>query len=300
VPDKAEKYYHHPTPVLLKLLASSPSYRRDGLELAFQPQDDSDAEFHKALAMYPLPRPERIREMGTSKSQRDNAVKILPSLCVYAGLIVEEPDHYFYLSQDGWALVGQPPTKSTGTRAKRAIVRRRRRTTVGKKVTSDTIARRRAVKAPRTLTDDEQRRANEKLAERTNDHQGLVKRVAQYIGDSDGTFFEDEFAYDMLWVPDDLGPPALLFEMKTILGIADAHARVRSAVGQLSYYEYFHAGARLQDCRSVQRVLVVDSDLPPELLEYLTFEKIAVLSYPLNGRLAGLNELGQDVLAQLP
>ena len=299
VPDRNEKYYHHPTPVLLKLLASAPSYRRDGLELAFQPQDDSDAEFQKVLKMYPLDRAERIKQMGTSTSQRNNAVKILPSLCAYAGLIVEQEDHYFYLSQEGWALLGQPPTPSTGTAAKKSIAKRGRRTTVGKLVTSKSIAKRKNDKPPRTLTPEEQARAAEKLQERTTAHQALVSRMAAHIGDGDGEFFEDEFSYDMLWVPHDTAIQAFLLEMKTITGTTDAHARVRGAVGQLSYYEYFHAGPRLKG-RDIQRVVVVDADLPEELKDYLTHENIAAISYAEGGTPVGLNPLGVKVLGLLP
>ena len=301
VPDRTEKYWHHPTPVLLKLLADAPSYRREGLELAFQPQDDSDAEFDKALAMYPMPRDQRIKAMATTTSQRANAVKILPKLCIYAGLIVESNDHYLHLSQDGWALIDQPKTPSTGDKAKKSISKRPRRTTVGRKVTSDTIAKKINTKLPRTLSAEEQKRAAERLNERTADHQALVTRMAKHIGDDDGTFFEDQYSYDMLWVSNsDAALDAFLFEMKTVTDEKDAHVRVRSAVGQLSYYDYFHAGARLKGGRQIQRVVVVDTDLPVELKEYLTHEGVAAILHEVGKAPVALNSLGQSVLDQLP
>ena len=290
---------HHPVPVLLKLLAAQPSHHREGLELAFEPRDDSDAEFQRVLKLYPLPRDKRIQAIGTTTSQRANAVKILPTLSVAAGLVVEDDDGFFSLSQDGWQLLGQPPTTTTGRAAKEAIAKRGRRTTVGKLVTSKTIAKRRNDKPPRTLTPEEQARAAEKLKERTDAHQALVARMAVHIGDGDGEFFEDEFSYDMLWVAYVVDIQAFLFEMKTITGTTDAHARVRAAVGQLSYYEYFHAAPRLKG-RGIQRVVVVDADLPEELKDYLTHENIAAISYLVGATPVGLNPLGVKVLGLLP
>jgi hypothetical protein len=291
---------HHPTMTLLRLLDHRESYRRDGLELAFQPKDDSDAEFQKLLPMYAMARPDRIKAMNTTRSQRDNAVKILPSLCVAAGLVVESGDHYFSLSQEGWALLGRPPTARASTATKRQIARRGRRTTVGRLVTAKTIAKRRSAGPPRTLSAEEQQRASKKLLERTTAHQALVSRMAGHIGDGGGELFEDEFSYDMLWVPHQPKLPALLFEMKTITGAADAHARVRTAMGQLSYYEYFHVGPRLRQ-RAIQRVIVTDDRLPAELLGYLSHEKIAAIVFGGSDPTpTGLNPSGTKVLGLLP
>ena len=70
---------HHPVLVLLKLLAHAPSHRREGLELAFEPNDDSHAEYNRVLKLYPLPRDLRIAAINTTTAQRANAVKIIPT-----------------------------------------------------------------------------------------------------------------------------------------------------------------------------------------------------------------------------
>lgn len=114
-----------------------------------------------------------------------------------------------------------------------------------------------------------------------------------------GTFFEDEFSFDMFFIPFNVEFKASLFEMKTVTSDNDAHARVKSAVGQLSYYEYFHAGARLDENREIQRVIVVDGELAIELIEYLSHEGIAALSYPKDGVAVALNQLGDLVLSEL-
>lgn len=287
---------HHPIPVLLKLLAHRPTLHRDGLELALEPRDDSDAELNRVRHLYDLPREQRMNQLGITPFQRANAVKIFPSLAVAAGLVVEDEDGFFSLSQEGWQIVGQP---TTPTKARQRIARRRKRTTVGKLVTSQTIAKRRSGEAPRTLTPEEQERAAERLRERTFDHQALVSHMASFIGDDDGELFEDEFAYDMLWVPFDLAKPAILFEMKTITSDVDAHARVRHAVGQLSYYEYFHAAPRLPD-REIVRCAVFDHALPTELYDYLTHEKVGAIHLPIGGAPVAPNPQGQKVLELLP
>ncbi len=287
---------HHPIPVLLKLLAHRPTLHRDGLELALEPRNDSDAEFIRVRQLYDLPREQRISQLGITQFQRANAVKILPSLAVAAGLVVEDADGFFSLSQEGWQIIGQPTTPTT---ARKRIARRGKRTTVGKLVTSKTIAKRRSRQAPRTLTPEEQERAAERLQERTNDHQALVSRMAEVIGDGSGRFFEDEFAYDMLWVPFDFTKPAILFEMKTITSDVDAHARVRHAVGQLSYYEYFHAAPRLPD-RDIVRCAVFDDEVPTELREYMTHEQVGAIALPSDGAPVALNPWGQKVLGLLP
>ncbi|MGY1724742.1 hypothetical protein [Blastococcus sp. SYSU DS0533] len=287
---------HHPIPVLLKLLAHRPTQHRDGLELALEPTDDSDAEFNRVRHLYDLPRAQRMSQLGITDYQRANAVKIFPTLAVAAGLVVEDEDGFFSLSQEGWQIIGQPTTPAT---ARTRIAKRAKRTTVGKLVTSKTIAARRSSEPPRTLTKEEQQRAAERLRERTFGHQALVRAMAQLIGDGDGELFEDEFAYDMLWVPFDATKPAILFEMKTITSDVDAHARIRAAVGQLSYYEYFHAKPRLGD-REVVRCAVFDHMVPIELRDYLTHENVGAIHLPTTGLALALNPRGQEVLDLLP
>lgn len=283
---------HHPVATMLRLLAESESHHRDGLELALEPEDDSDAEFRRVRAMYRLPREQRIAALGISNFQRANAVKVFPTLAVAAGLVVEDGDGYFSLSQEGWNIIGQA---ASPTMTKKAIAKRGRRTTVGKLVTSTTIAKRRATRPPRTLSPQEQARAAHKLAERTAGHQALVSRMAERIGDGHGEFFEDPFSYDMLWVPHDTLRAAILFEMKTVTDEADAHARVRHAVGQLSYYEYFHAAPRLEG-RSILRCAVFDAEVPAELRDYLTHELVAAVVLAVGAPAEGLNQQGLTVL----
>ena len=300
--DHDQVNFHHPVRTMLRLLAIGPSFHREGLELALEPLDDSDAEFVRSSKLYKLSRPERMKKLGITAHQRANAVKIFPTLAATAGLIVEDEDGYFSLSQDGWKVIGEAPkaTPLAPKAAKKAIAKRRgRRTTVGKLVTTKTVAAKRSTKPPKTLTAEEQARASEKLRERTTGHQALVKRVAERIGDDVGELFEDEFSYDLLWVPDEEKASVVLFEMKTVSDATDAYARVRHAVGQLSYYQYFYVEPTWHS-RDIVPVAAFDADIPEALADYLGHEGIGAIAALKGKKPSAINPLGQKALDLLP
>lgn len=281
---------HHPVRTLLHLLEIHASFQREGLELALAPLDDSREAFDRIAPLYDLDRNERMSRLGLTPALRANAVKILPSLAVTAGLVIEEEGLYS-LSQDGWAILGHPPQN-----AARVIRRRRgRRTTSGRKVSGDTVAARNHSRPPRTLSAEEQLRAANRLSDRTKSHQELVKRIYSIIGDDRGDVFEDEFSYDLLWVPKLPGHGAVLFEMKSVTSDTDAYARVRHAVGQLSYYEFFNVKPSVGP-RKVRRVAAFDAPIPEPLVEYLTHEGVAVLQSVGVEPVIALNPLGEEVL----
>lgn len=285
-----EENTHHPVMTLLRLLGIHESHQREGLELALAPLDDSREEFERVARLYDLSREERMAALGISQAQRNNAVKIFPRLAVTAGLVVEESGTYS-LSQDGWAIIGRQP------RFAAQVIRKRqgRRTTTGKKVSGSTVAARKRSKPPRTLSPEEQARASARLNERTESHQELVKRVYSIIGDNRGDVFEDEFSYDLLWLPTLPGHGAVLFEMKSITNETDAYARVRHAVGQLSYYEYFNVKPSVGS-RKILQVAAFDDDIPKPLVEFLTHEGIGALRSKGVEPVVALNPLGQSVL----
>ena len=285
---------NHPVMTMLRLLSYRPSLHREGLELALEPIDDSEAEIQRVIGLYQLSPAERQEKINATPAQRANAVKIFPALAVYAGLVIEE-DGLYSLSQDGWQVIGQAPAA-----ARQRIARRRgRRMTVGRKVTSGTVATKLRTSPPRTLSPEEQARAAERLDERTASHQNLVKRMADLIGDTHGELFEDEFSYDLLWVPDHGNTPVVLFEMKTITSDTDAYARVRDAAGQLRYYEFFQVKQMVSD-RSVLRVAVFDDDIPSALIEFLDAETVAVIVSKPTAQATGANGLGRTILRSLP
>jgi hypothetical protein len=283
----------HPVQTLLRLLAVNSSLHRTGLELALEPRSDSQSEFERVRALYALAPALRQSALGISKAQRDNAVKIFPTLAVTAGLVVEE-DGLFSLTQDGWRVIGQAPSVARASLASRPG----RRKTVGRIVTVATVASRKRNEAPRTLSAEEQQRANARLGERTDAHRALVTRVTSLIGDHKGTLFADEFSYDLFWLPDDAGETAILFEMKTITGEKDSYARAKDAIGQLTYYDYFWIKPTWPD-REVVRIAAFDRQVVPEIVEFFTHEGVGVLISESSGATNSPNEIGQKLLDRL-
>lgn len=291
----APEQIHHPVHTLLRLLAHRPSHSRVGLELALEPRDDSEEELHRVLALYDLSEEDRAAALGVSEHQRANAVKIFPTLARYAGLVLEDEDRTYSLSQDGWQAIGQEPVA-----AGRDIARNRgRRTTVGRLVSPSTIATSRTNRAlPRVLSPEEQQMAAGRLLTRTGDHQLLVSRMAQHLPADRGQLFEDEFSYDMLWIPNDSGIPISLFEMKTVTGDVDAYARARDALGQLKYYAYFNVGAAA-DARSLELYFVVNERIPEPLVDFFTVEDVGVIVVREDGQAVPLNPSAERFLDRL-
>jgi hypothetical protein len=285
---------HHPVRVLLKLLAIHDSTKREGLELALEPVDDSAAEFARVAALYALSPADRLSAIGATQTQRDNAVKIFPTLALTAGLVVEE-DRVYALSQDGWRVIGETPAVARTSLAKRPG----RRKTVGRVVTVGSVASRQRNKAPRTLSVEEQERANERLGERTDAHQALVIRVAALIGDGNGTLFADEYSYDLFWLPDGPTEPVVLFEMKTITTSKDSYARAKDTIGQLTYYDYFWIRPTWPD-RTVVRIAAFDNEVADELVEFFTHENVGVIISLSDGTATTSNPLGASFLDRLP
>lgn len=295
VADQDDHTEHRPVRTLLRLLAHRPSPRRVGLELALEPHDDSEEELNRVLALYDLPEVERAADLGVSQHQLANAVKIFPSLARHAGLVLEDENRTYSLSQDGWLTIGQEPVV-----AARAMKRYRgRRTTVGRLVSPSTIARnRRNIEVPKGLSRAEQAMAARRLSERTSAHQLLVARMAQYIPSTDGQLFEDEFSYDMLWVPNDSDLPLSLFEMKTVTGEVDAYAQGRDALGQLKYYAYFQVAAAA-DNRELSLYFVANERVPEALCEFFTSECVGVIVSPPDAEAFGANPAGERFLELL-
>jgi hypothetical protein len=284
---------NHPVMTMLRLLARGSSLHRQGLELMLEPTDDGDAEFARIASLYDMTPSQRVVAHPISDAQRANAVKIFPTLAVYAGLIVEWAG-LFSLSQDGWTILGQTPVQ-----AAQSIRRHRgRRTTVGRVVKASEAGRVRPQVVPRTLSAEEQARAAARRDERTADHQTIVRRVSQLIGDGRGLLLEDNYSYDLLWIPSNDDADVVLFEMKTVITVTDAYIQARRAHAQLSFYDYFHVRPTV-DTRGVKRVVAFDADIPDVLTDYLTHENVAVMVSTVGGEFRGLNDAGVALVSQL-
>ncbi|OBF96335.1 hypothetical protein A5773_12980 [Mycobacterium sp. 852014-52450_SCH5900713] len=283
----------HPVYVLLELLSVGPSQYRRGLELALEARDDSQAEIDRVKALYKLSPDDRQQALGISEHQRNNAVKIFPTLAKTAGLVVEDGHGVFSLSPDGWSVLGMP----IGQVPEAILTRAKVTYTEGKQVTTATVATKVPDKPPKFLSEDEQKKAADRLQERTVNHQKLVRDFSHLIGDDVGSLYEDPFSYDLLWVPSEAeGSPCFLFEMKTIHNDADFQARL--ALGQLAYYAYFRVSVKWPT-HTVVRCAVFDADIGPHLATFLEKEQVGAIALTASGAIP-LNELGQSLLVKLP
>jgi hypothetical protein len=282
----------HPIHVLLTLLSVTPSQYRKGLELALEARDDSKAELDRVKALYQLSPDARQEALSISDYQRDNAVKIFPTLATAAGLVVDDGHGIFSLSPDGWSVLGMPvsevpdiilmPSKGTFTE--------------GQQVSTATVATKVPTKPPKFLQEQEQKKASERLQERTANHQQLVKEFSMQIGDEIGILYEDPFSYDLLWLPSAIeGSTCYLFEMKTVHNDADFQARL--ALGQLAYYAHFRVSVKWPT-HTVVRCAVFDADIGTQLATFLQKEHVGAIALTKAG-VTALNELGYATLAKL-
>lgn len=316
VPDDDGIEYSHPIVILLRLLHRHSTVHRAGLELILEAKDDSEAELERVLLLYDMIRDDspadRAAVLGVSETVRANSVKVLPTLAKYAGLVTEDLSSTWHITEDGLAALGEsnvpddetvavyppqvsppaPAPKSETTNAKR-----RRRLTRGKEKNPADIGTHAVNKTvPKGLTPDQQAEAQQRLQERTVNHQALVNYFASLI--DGGAFYEDNTSYDFVWLNDYVDHDNLhLFEMKTI--DADADAQITRAVGQLLYYGHFNVVAKFKEY-PLTRTVVVDADVHPDLADFLDTLGIGAIKAQQGKGLIALNEVGATTLAMLP
>ena len=270
VPD-SEGIVSHPYQVMLRMLAARPGTPRAMCALALEAMDDSDEELNRIIGLRDLNNELQIRAaLAISKSNWDNAKKILPSIAEQIGDVAR--------GQDGLYLVVADLTDPTsGSR----IDEGRRNT--ARKVTVATIA---STKTPDDS--DEAATINQanlvsladaiaKRIERSHRHNLLVQQFAASILDPSAEIWEGTF--DCLAIGQEMG---LLAEMKTLDGSdSDERDQVRAAAAQLLYYEAF----------DVQAI--------PELADS-TLVKVALFeSAPSNSHIRWLEGMGISVAWRL-
>ena len=93
-----------------------------------------------------------------------------------------------------------------------------------------------------------------------------------------------------------MAEPLLLWEIKTIDG--DAPAQLRSAVGQLLFYEYFQIRPRWAD-RDILRSVAFDQLISDELVEFLSWVRVGAFLVADDGSMEPLNALAEGVAGVL-
>lgn len=312
IDDEDDGNFSRPVLVMLSLLRHAPTRHRAGLELALEARDSTEAELARLLTLYDeirdLPSADRAARLGISEKVRANSVKIFPTLAKYAGLVTEDQAGLWRLTTEGLEALGEyvesedealePPSESPEApviTGKNKSANRRRRLTRGREKDADSVGQHAVNKTvPQGLTPDQQAEAQQRLQERTENHQEMVRYFAKLI--DGGTFYEDTSSYDLAWVSDE-SDDVHLFEMKTIA--ADGDAQVTRAVGQLLYYAHFNIVAKFKAYPST-RTLIVNAELHEDLSEFLETLGIAVIKAEFGKELVALNPAAETMLELLP
>jgi hypothetical protein len=286
----------HPVQILLRLVDEVYLDSRSGMEVALEAADDSVGEFQRVATIAAMPAPDRInalKNLGWTDFQLANAVKILPAFAIQSDLMTTDGSGRFIVTDAGRRAMGRAVTATRPARSVSPRPPRRRATSV---VTSDReqVGRSRALLDidRRSLSPAEQAMAAQLLYERTERHQALVRLIAHRS--HQGKFYEDAASYDLLI---DLGADTdlILIEAKTVVG--DASVQVRTAVGQLLYYDYFFVKPSFPG-RDVQQLVVVDKPVGNELAEFLQENAIGVIVY-VDDEFHGSNHLGETIAHRL-
>lgn len=217
----------HPYRVMLRMLSARPGTPRAYCALALEAGDDSEEELQRVIGLLDLNDESAIiSTIGTTKSNWDNAKKILPSIAeqigdvarVQNGLVVVDAESY----NDP---VYEPAVERVTSR----------------KVTANTIATTKVPEQSDEVTPMVEANlvslaeAITKRADRNLRHNTLVQLFAsQLLGETVELW---EGLFDCLAVDN---ATAILAEMKTLDGsVVDEVHQVRTAVSQLFYYEWF-------------------------------------------------------------
>ena len=223
----------HPYQVLLRLVAAKPGITRAKCALALAARDDSEAEFDRIVGLVDLSENEIRNRIGETKSNWDNAKKILPRFAEQLEDVIKV-GQCFYLA----AGPGEGGTSSVVPVLEKELQRiwPSRPVTpetiavAGTAEESDEIALSVAGIAPQAMGATVRTRRD-----RLRRHNLLVKEIARRFADADLDLYEGR--YDCYASGQHVG---FLNEVKTLDGThPDESAQVRHSLGQLVYYEFF-------------------------------------------------------------
>jgi hypothetical protein len=241
----------YPYQVLLQLVARKPGITRAKCALALEARNNSADELDRIVALADLPESEIIEQIGETRSNWDNAKKVLPKFAEQLGDVIRSGQSYVIADSPGRA------NQDQGHEAEAVAAA----VAEAKAVVNDGAASR-APRVPRTARKVEGNQigtgndadesdegepalpmldpvaAAEAIAlrlDRLRRHNALVRRLAIRLQAAGAEIYVDTF--DLLAMHADVG---ILVEVKTLDGSeADERERVRHALSQLLYYESF-------------------------------------------------------------
>jgi hypothetical protein len=265
----------HPYQVLLRLIAKRPGISRAKCALALEAKDDSEEELNRIVALSDADEDDIQAELGISKTNWDNAKKILPSFAEQLGDASKTGDALYLSASPG--APGDGLSKAAEAHADYGTKKKIKKPKSASKVGAGTIAKAGTLDTYDEVDDETGDMPDpeaiaarkEKLLGRLKRHNLIVQQVAAVCEQRGAELFENPF--DCLACFEET---SLLIEVKSLDGTEpDERARVRDALGQLLYYEAFvtdpYAGGR-----SVMKVAVFESQISDEHAEWLRSSSI--------------------------
>lgn len=289
----------HPYQVLLRLVAERPGISRAKCALALEAHDDSAAELKRIASLADLAENKILERTRVTKSNWDNAKKVLPRFAEQLGDVVRSPDGTYVLADAPGRADDTGPAAAT-TRAEQADTKATapRAPRSSREVTADTIGKAGLaekwdeVPTP-TLSDPAAQAATNKLrADRLRRHNLLVREFAKLFTDASAKIFEDPFDILALFKTD-----GVLVEVKTLDGTEpDERERVRDALGQLLYYEGFLTAA-VAGKAPIHKIACFEKKISDSHREWLNQHGVGVV-WKANDKFDG-DKLARDVLSLL-
>ncbi len=272
-----DKELSHPYQVLLRLVAKHPGITRAKCALALEAKNDSNAELDRISALSQLREDEIIKQIRITKSNWDNAKKILPRFAEQLGDVRKTDNQKFYLA-DAPGTSGDVTEEQTQPKPKPQAGPRKPKQ--ASPVTAGTIAKAATMDGWDEAADVDEtqldpaalKQRKEKLQARLHRHNLIVQKVAKTLEAEGGKLFENPF--DCLALFERYG---LLLEMKSLDGTEqDEIARVRDALAQLLYYLAFVTEPLAKE-RAVKKVACFEKKPTHAHLGWLEMNDILVI-----------------------
>jgi hypothetical protein len=266
----------HPYQVLLRLVARKPGITRAKCALALEAVDDSSAELDRIAELADLDEDEIITTIGITKSNWDNAKKVLPKFAEQLGDVIRDGDSFTIADAPGRADAGPAPQRRApaavrAPRTSRAVTPQN----IGRAATTedfDEFASRGQVDQAAAAAGIRNRRL------RLRRHNFLVQKIAARLAQAGGELFENPF--DLLALIRNVG---VLVEVKTLDGTeADERDRVWEALAQLLYYQAFLLPPAAGQA-SVRMVACFERHITNAHMQWLNQQNIAVIWEDGNG-----------------
>lgn len=288
----------HPYQVLLRLVARKPGITRAKCALALEARDDSPEQLDHIVALSDLPEDTIRARIDVTKSNWDNAKKVLPRFAEQLGDVICTGQSFVIADAPGRADEGaaEEPDAAVGMIQRRTAGVRAPRSS--REVTEQTIGRAGIaeqsdeVEIPTPEVDPTAAAEGiRRRAARLRRHNLLVREFAARLQAAGAQLYEDPF--DILAL---VAARGILVEVKTLDGTDDDERdRVRDALAQLLYYEVFVTRPIAGEA-TIRKVACFEHKISGPHIAWLNRQGIAVI-WKENGTFTG-DELAGDFLGR--